>query len=89
MTVIKCEIPKKCPMRKKDGSCALNIICLPIVEQCRGCDRVENGYCTVYTTPKAKWTLSKICPMASHVKIESNKSGGKQRVGQQKQKKHK
>jgi len=89
MVVIKCEIPKKCLMRNEDGTCKLGIICLPIVEQCKGCDRIENGYCKVYTSPKVKWASNRICPMASHVEIEIKKQEGKKRAGQQKQKKHK
>ncbi|MDR1044655.1 MAG: PxxKW family cysteine-rich protein [Candidatus Adiutrix sp.] len=62
----------------------------PIVEQCRGCDRVfsaEGGQsCSAFAFPDTKWRLG-FCSMATHIKTETGKTGEKQRVGQQKQKK--
>jgi len=58
---------------------------LPVVDECEGCIRVAEGYCSVYLYPKAKWRLGK-CNMATHTKIEEEQKN-KIRVGQQKQKK--
>jgi len=58
---------------------------LPVVDECNGCVRIAEGYCSVYLYPNAKWRLGK-CNMATHVHLEEEKKG-KVRVGQQKQKK--
>lgn len=62
----------------------------PVVEQCLGCDRIskesEGKLCSAFAFPASKWRLG-ACSMATHIKSESAKSGEKQRVGQQKQKK--
>lgn len=89
----KCTIPKSlCNARDKDGYCKLGVgnVCQPIIEQCEGCKRIDNGYCSVYINPKVKWSHDKKCPLASHLIIlveESQK--GKSRIGQQKHKKTK
>lgn len=62
----------------------------PVIEQCNGCDRVKSDgaaqMCSAFAFPDTKWRLGP-CSMATHIKAESAKSGEKQRVGQQKQKK--
>lgn len=84
-----CDIPKKkCDLRKENGSCKLMVECLPIVEKCKGCAKVENDYCVSYYNPKAKWVGERNCPLATHVETEAQKKK-KIRVGQQKQRKYK
>lgn len=79
-----CDIPKTfCNLREEDGSCRLKRPCLPIVEQCEGCERTENGYCKAYIAPQVKWGHGSICPMATHLKIEEKKK--KVKIGQKKQ----
>lgn len=81
-----CDIPKVfCNLRDEDGSCRLKRSCLPVVEQCKGCNKVENGYCQAYVAPAVKWAHKKTCPAATHIALEDKKK--KARVGQQKQKK--
>jgi len=83
----KCTIPKEiCPQRDANGFCRMGILCMEIVEECKGCNRIDNGYCSVYINPKAKWRAGKRCPLASHL-ITLVEDEGKKRVGQQKQKK--
>jgi len=78
-----CDIPKKfCNLREEDGSCRLKRPCLPIVEQCEGCAKAENGYCQAYIAPAVKWAHERNCPAATHIKIERKKKKG--RIGQQK-----
>jgi hypothetical protein len=86
MTYI-CDVPKKfCNLRdEKDKSCRLNKPCLPVVEQCAGCLKEENGYCKVYVAPIIKWAGTRTCPMATHIVLEVEDKN-KTRVGQQKQK---
>ena len=89
MNAIKCEIPKKCVMRDSNGVCKLNIICLPIVDKCVECGKIENDYCRIYPSPRAKWSAGRVCPSATHVKEDIPKIESKRRFGQQKQKKKK
>jgi hypothetical protein len=86
MDYVECKIPKEFCNVRKNGKCTLNIQCQKIIEQCEGCDRVENGYCKAYINPTSKWVDGKICPMATHVE-QSSKKDKKVRVGQQKQSK--
>lgn len=69
-----CLIPKDC-LRKVtlnlESVCSLNMVCQPIVEQCEGCNKVEEGYCRLYASPATKWRITKICPSSSHVKAEA------------------
>lgn len=69
-----------------------NIEFLPIHEKCQGCDRVvvrnELSFCKAYIHPSAWWRHEKSCPLASHVVRDIDIKTGKQRLGQQKQKKH-
>ena len=48
----------------------------PIIDKCEGCQHVENGYCTSYLYPSAKWRAGN-CPMATHTKAETKKSASK------------
>lgn len=57
-----------------------------IVEQCVGCDRVDEGLCNTYPNPGAWFRHpGQYCPLASHIKPTSSAPKGKVRVGQQKQ----
>ena len=83
-----CDIPKKfCNLREKDGTCRLERPCLPIVDQCKGCDKEENGYCKAYIAPAIRWAHGRECPMATHIEREDKKKKIREkiRVGQQKQ----
>lgn len=83
---IKCNIPKEfCNVRNPDGTCAINQICEPVVEQCEGCSKVENGYCKIYIRPSVKWRFGRTCSSATHIKTEAEIQREKRRVGQQKQ----
>jgi len=85
---MKCEIPKEgCQQRTAEGDCKLNIVCQKIVEKCIGCARMVGEYCKPYSNPASRWVTSKVCPMATHVKVEAPKTTEKIRAGQQKQKK--
>jgi len=57
--------PKGC--KYKDGSCK------PIVEQCEGCERIEefNGqkFCSTFPEPALKWKNG-LCNFATHKKPE-------------------
>ena len=80
-----CDIPRTfCNLREEDGSCQLKRPCLLVVEQCEGCDKVENGYCKAYIAPAVKWAHGRDCPAATHIELGDKKD--KVRVGQQKQK---
>ncbi len=54
--------------------------CNPIVEQCEGCQRIQElptgKYCLVSPDPAAKWRLGQ-CNMATHLKENGNKNGNK------------
>jgi hypothetical protein len=87
--IAKCQIPKeRCNARDKNGYCSLGNgqICQPVIDKCEGCERVDNGYCSVYIYPAVKWRANNRCPMATHVELEESnkKSQIKKRAGQQK-----
>lgn len=86
MDYVECKIPKEFCNVRKNGMCLLNTECQKIVEQCMGCNRVENDYCKAYINPASKWMGDRECPMATHIEHESKKDK-KVRVGQQKQSK--
>jgi len=54
--------------------------CYPIVEECQGCERVQEFpdglYCQVYSEPRLKWLKGR-CPMATHLKEEKARKEGK------------
>lgn len=89
--LILCNIPKEyCNARTTEGHCSLGsgYECQPVIEKCRenkGCEKIENGYCSVYIFPEAKWRSGN-CPAATHLEIEelTAKQKAKMRVGQQK-----
>lgn len=59
---------------KTENGVELNgIILQPVVEQCKGCERVRTfegqEFCSSYAAPSKKWTLGK-CNFATHVKAE-------------------
>ncbi len=81
-----CEVPRTfCNLRDSDGYCRLEKPCLPIIDKCEGCGKIENGYCMLYIAPVVKWRSGR-CPAATHIQTD-NKNSKKIRVGQQKQKK--
>jgi hypothetical protein len=58
----------------KKGGCSYNGgRCYPVVESCKGCDRVvafEAGpYCKTYSEPALKWAKGP-CNFATHIKKE-------------------
>lgn len=61
-----------------------------IVDQCVGCDRIEEGtsLCSVYVNPAERWKLG-TCPLATHIITRVETKPDKVRVGQQKQKRKK
>jgi len=81
-----CELLKRCIHRADDSVCRINIACKPVVENCDGCIRIEDGYCRSFAFPAIKWRSMGGCPMASHIVAEAY-TIGKIRAGQQKQKK--
>ena len=54
--------------------------CYPIVEQCEGCQKVQEfptgKYCLVFPDPVAKWRVG-TCNMATHIVETSKKGNGK------------
>ena len=61
------------------GGCQFNGgHCHPIVEQCEGCQRIQEfptgKYCTSFPDPSVKWR-SGICSMATHVKASNGNQG--------------
>jgi len=60
-----------------------------IVEACNGCSKISDGNCTVYPDPAKvmRWSDNKSKLGCSFNKKVEEKSKGKVRVGQQKQKK--
>lgn len=96
MGYINCEIPKKnCNLREANNTCRLNIVCLPVIDRCKGtddsaetagrvCTRINNGYCTAYYNPESKWVADRHCSLASNYETEYQRKE-KVRVGQQKQ----
>ncbi|MGD8388357.1 MAG: PxxKW family cysteine-rich protein [Desulfobacteraceae bacterium] len=61
------------------GGCRFNGgHCHPIVEQCEGCQRIQEfpsgKYCISFPDPSVKWR-SGICSMATHVKASNGNQG--------------
>jgi hypothetical protein len=82
-----CDIPKKfCSAREENGTCKLKIRCEPVIEKCKGCEKVENNYCKTYIVPKNKWSVNKVCPVATHIETAEQKTKRRIRIGQQKHK---
>jgi hypothetical protein len=63
----------ECIFMKKNGCSYNGGRCYPIVESCKGCDRVvayESGsYCKTYCEPSIKWGKG-TCNFATHIKKE-------------------
>ena len=86
-----CNIPKEyCNVRTKEGHCGLGVgyECQPVVEKCKengSCEKIENGYCSVYIFPSTKWRAGD-CPAATNIEQQelTAKQKAKIRVGQQK-----
>ena len=67
------KVGTECIFMKKTG-CSYNVgTCYPIVESCKGCDRVvtfeAGSYCKTYCEPSIKWAKGP-CNFATHVKKE-------------------
>lgn len=63
-----------------------------IIDKCAGCNYVVGGVCSVYLSPSVKWrnyARGINCPMCTTVVRGKATAKGKQRIGQQKQKKKK
>jgi hypothetical protein len=74
-----CETTKKghdCFFMSKQGCTYKNATCMPVVEQCEGCEKAQvfdsGTYCTTYPEPALKWKTGK-CNFATHIKRESKK----------------
>ena len=54
--------------------------CHPTVEQCDGCEKVQEfptgKYCLAFPDPSAKWRAGN-CNMATHMKVNSKETNGK------------
>ena len=63
----------ECIFMKKNGCSYNGGRCYPIVESCKGCDRVvefsTGSYCKTYCEPSIKWAKAP-CNFATHVKKE-------------------
>jgi hypothetical protein len=63
----------ECIFMKKNGCSYNGGRCYPIVESCKGCDRVvtyeAGSYCKTYCEPSLKWTKG-TCNFATHIKKE-------------------
>ncbi len=64
----------ECGFMTKTGCGYTGGACLPIVEQCEGCQRImevaAGRYCTSYPNPTIKWKTNH-CNFATHVKYET------------------
>lgn len=69
-----------CTFMKKGGCSFRGGSCHPIVEQCRGCNRIVThnsaSYCASAPEPALKWR-SGVCNLATHVKAEAGKAENK------------
>ncbi len=67
------KVGAECIFMKKNGCSYNGGRCYPIVESCKGCDRVvtfEAGpYCKTYSEPALKWAKGS-CNFATHIKKE-------------------
>jgi hypothetical protein len=75
-----CQTVKKdkdCFFWGTDGCTFLGGECRPTVEQCEGCSRSEEWpkgrYCGSYPAPDKHWSIG-LCSMATHMKIEEEKT---------------
>ena len=67
------KVGAECIFMKKTGCSYNGGRCYPIVESCKGCDRVAEfeagSYCKTYCEPSTKWTKGP-CNFATHIKKE-------------------
>ena len=67
------KVGTECIFMKKNGCSYNGGRCYPIVESCKGCDRVAEfsagSCCKTYSAPSTKWTKGP-CNFATHVKKE-------------------
>jgi len=65
------KLGTECIFMAKNGCTYNGGMCYPIVDQCRGCDRVveypSGLYCKSYSEPQLKW-LHGPCSLATHAK---------------------
>ena len=59
------------------GFGSANETCSTVVEQCSGCDHIQEfsagKYCDIYAAPASKWAVG-ICNFATHAKVERAES---------------
>jgi len=67
------KVGTECIFMKKNGCSYNGGRCYPIVESCKGCNRVVTyevgSYCKTYCEPSIKWAKGS-CNFATHVKKE-------------------
>jgi len=67
---------KECFLMGKSMCTLYPLTCLPVVDKCDTCKHVDPmGYCNVYISPKARWSLLGGCPLNTNrvVKEEEKK----------------
>ena len=56
-----------------EGMLYNGVLCRPIIDKCKGCDRVssfqDQEYCSSYPVPAGKWALGR-CNFATHARKE-------------------
>ncbi len=67
------KVGTECIFMKKNGCSYNGGRCYPVVESCKGCDRVvvyeAGSYCKTYSEPSTKWAKGS-CNFATHLKKE-------------------
>lgn len=58
-----------------------------VVEQCIGCQKVNEDVCIAYPNPAMWWEKFKACPLATHTRKVIQQQQGKTRLTIQKKKK--
>ena len=78
-----CQTVKKgmeCFFMTKNGCQFNGGSCHTVVEQCEGCQRIQElpagRYCSIFPDPSAKWRLGQ-CNMATHLREDNNKNGNR------------
>ncbi len=68
----------ECGFMTKTGCGYTGGACLPIVEQCEGCQRIteasQGRYCVSYPNPSVKWKTNH-CNFATHAKLDTGAPG--------------
>jgi len=74
---------EECIFMGKNGCTYNGGTCHPIVEQCKGCDRIVEYptglYCNSYSEPRLKW-VSGTCNLATHAKKVQNNNGTAKKI---------